>query len=114
MSENIDNSNPNNTKEYNKIQWTQLEKITAKIISWGLMVSMLIIIIGGLLIIFELFLLPTGTNNFFALFTQLTTGLQLLIIFGSLAFLIFLSIVLVVFTKKGYKFILNLLFKIEE
>ncbi|MHA1271376.1 MAG: hypothetical protein ACTSPY_16400 [Candidatus Helarchaeota archaeon] len=97
-----------------KIQWTLGEKVTAKIISWGFMSSIMIIIIGGLWSLIDIFISYSGETNFFMFFLQLTTGVQILIIFAIFAGLFFLVIAFIMFVKKGYKYLLNLLFKIED
>ena len=97
-----------------KIQWTYTEKITAKIICWGLMGSIIIMIIGGLWSLIDISLLGAGVSSFFDFFLELTTGIQLLLITSALAGILFLGISFIVFIKKGYKFFLHFLFKIEE
>ncbi|MHA1231710.1 MAG: hypothetical protein ACTSRP_18780 [Candidatus Helarchaeota archaeon] len=97
-----------------KIQWTQTEKITAKVISWGFMASFIIMIVGGLWSLVDIFFSYTGNTGFFDFFLSLTTGVQVLLIFMTFAGIFFLALALIIFVKKGYKFLLTFLFKIED
>jgi hypothetical protein len=99
-----------------KIQWTRFEKLLAKIISLGIMISLMLTLIGGLWSLIDIFILYMGgysLGSFFNFFLDLTSGVQILLIFASLAGVLFLGIAFIIFLKKGYKFILHLLFKIE-
>ena len=111
-------NNENKEDEYEvpqlKIQWTTTEKLTAKFISWGIMISLIVIIFGGLWSLIEIFFSYSGNTNFFTFFLELKMGIQILFIFSIFAGLFFLSIGFIIFVKKGYKFLLNLLFKIED
>ena len=98
-----------------KVKWSKYEKIAAKGISWSLMVSIIIMMVGGLWTLIDVLLLYLGdTSSFISIFLQLTAGVQILLIFTALIGLLFLGIAFYMFIKKGFKFILNLLFKIED
>lgn len=98
-----------------KINWTKTEKITAKIITAGIMASLVIIIIGCLWTFFEIiFISMFPITSFFDYFLNLNTGMQIFLIFAGFLILIFFLIALILLVKRGYKFVLHFLFKINE
>jgi len=92
--------------------WTEKEKLIARIISWGIIISVIITIVGG--IWFGLELLLSGSEPSLAWFLALDWPYQVLIIGGLIVGILIGIIVFSLFIKKGQRFILNLLFKIEE
>ena len=98
-------------------EWTSNEKLIARIISWGIIISVTIIIVGGIYTILELLISlasPGSGSEIIQWFLALEWWYQVLVfgilivgvIVGMIAFSIFL--------KRGQKFLLNLFFKIKR
>ncbi|NVM56417.1 MAG: hypothetical protein HWN66_22150 [Candidatus Helarchaeota archaeon] len=93
-------------------EWTYKEKLIARIISWGIIISVVVIIVGsawtGLEMVFSV------SEPSMSWFFDLSLSYQIMIV-GGLVVGILVGIILVsAFIRKGQRFILNLLFKIEE
>ncbi|MBD3229012.1 MAG: hypothetical protein GF329_12555 [Candidatus Lokiarchaeota archaeon] len=98
-----------------KINWTDAEKITAKIITAGIMASLVVVIVGGIWTLFEIiFISIYPITSFFDFFLSLSNGVQIFLIFAGFLILIFFIIALILLVRRGYKFVLHFLFKIEE
>lgn len=98
-------------------EWTSSEKLIARIISWGIIISITIVIFGGLWTILELLINITNPATGFELldwFIALDWYYQLLIFGGLIVGVIFGMIAFSLFLKRGQKFLLNLLFKINQ
>ena len=96
----------------NEPSWSEKEKLVTRIISWGIIISIVVIITGGLWTFVEFIaqlFQPSGTW-----FNSLDWPFQVLII-GALVVGLILGIVgFNVFVRRGQRFILNLLFKIRD
>ncbi len=93
-------------------EWTSKEKIIAKVISWGVILSVVVIIVGGMWFAMEL--LFSASEPSLSWFFLLDWPFQVLIIGGLILGVLLGIIVFSIFIRKGQRFILNLLFKIEE
>ncbi|MHA1278033.1 MAG: hypothetical protein ACTSQI_01595 [Candidatus Helarchaeota archaeon] len=93
-------------------EWTYKEKLIARIISWGIISSIVLIIVG--LIWFGLELLISGSEPNFTWFFTLDWAWRVLIIGAMIVGILVGIIIFSVFIRKGQRFILRLLFKIEE
>jgi hypothetical protein len=93
-------------------EWTYREKLVARVISWGIMISIVVIIVGS--VWFGLELLISGTEPSLAWFFDLDWAFKVLIVGGLIVGILLGIIVFSVFIRKGQRFILNLLFKIDE
>ena len=94
------------------VDWTGREKLIARVISWGIMVSIVIIITGGIWTAIELLINPSLPD--FLWFTELEWTYQVLVIGGIIVGVVVGIIVFSIFIRRGQRFILNLLFKIED
>ncbi|NVM31157.1 MAG: hypothetical protein HWN65_20130 [Candidatus Helarchaeota archaeon] len=95
------------------VDWTGREKLIARVISWGIMISIVIIITGGIWTVIELLIYPTSPD--FEWFINLGDWTyQVLVIGGILVGVVVGIIVFSIFIRRGQRFILNLLFKIED
>ena len=96
-----------------KEDWTQTEIWIARIISWGIIISVVLIIIGGAYTILEIFISPSGSSLSTWFFDQ-AWEIQTLIIGGLIVGVLVGIVIFSIFIRKGQRFILNWLFKIEE
>jgi len=96
--------------------WTSKEKIIARFISWGIIISVTIVIIGGIWTIIELLINPNPASQYALIiwFSGLDWWYQVLIIGALIVGIILGIIVFSIFLKRGQRFLLNLLFKIRQ
>lgn len=100
-----------------EIQWTKNEKRVASFLSWGIICSLVIILVGGLWTLIDILLLyinPDLELSILEFFLELSTGVQILILGSAIGALFFLGIAFYLFIKRGHRYILKLLFKIKE
>jgi len=101
----------------NEQVWTPQEEMIARIISWGIIISIAIMIVGGIWTVLEFIINFSEPSSQFALidwFIGLEWTFKILII-GGLIIGIFIGVIAFsLFIRKGQKFLLNLLFKIKE
>ena len=98
-------------------EWTSSEKFIARFISWGIIISITIVIFGGLWTILELLINISNPETGFELldwFIALDWVYQVLIIGALIVGVILGMIGFSLFLKRGQKFLLNLLFKINQ
>ncbi|MDD1776593.1 MAG: hypothetical protein LUQ65_00365 [Candidatus Helarchaeota archaeon] len=98
-------------------EWTSKEKFIARFISWGIIISVSIVILGGLWTALELviyFSNPGTGLEIIDWFIALDWVYKLLIIGGLIVGAILGMIGFSIFLKRGQKFLLNLLFKIKQ
>ena len=94
-------------------EWTDNEKLIARFIRWGIILSVVLIIVGGSWTAIELLLNPSA-SSFGAWFMAQDWTIQVLVI-GALIVGVLVAVVLFsIFIRRGQKFLLNLLFKIED
>ena len=94
-------------------EWTTKEKLIARIISWGIIVGVVCVIGGGTWTAIEYFVDPSGAGLMAWIATQ-AWEVQILIIGALIVGILVGVFVFSIFIRKGQRFILNLLFKIEE
>lgn len=94
-------------------EWTSKEKFIARIISWGIIIAVVLIIAGGSWTAIEYFINPSG-SGLLAWITGQAWEIQVLIIGGLIVGILVGIFVFSIFIRKGQRFILDLLFKIEE
>jgi hypothetical protein len=98
-------------------EWTSKEKLIARIISWGIIISVAIIIVGGLWTAFEFIINFSSSGSELEIldwFISLDWMYKALVI-GSLIVGAILGIIgFSIFLKRGQRFLLNLLFKIKQ
>jgi hypothetical protein len=97
-------------------EWTAAEKLIARFISWGIILSVTIIIVGGIYTLLE-FLISyanPSSGKIIQWFLGLDWWYQVLVI-GALIIGIILGMIgFSIFLKRGQRFLLNLLFKIKQ
>ena len=96
--------------------WTSKEKFIASFISWGIIISVSIIIFGGLWTILELLINLSNPSSGYEIidwFIGLDWVYKVLVIGALLVGVILGMIGFSIFLKRGQKFLLNLLFKIK-
>jgi len=96
--------------------WTSKEKFIARFISWGIIFSVLIIIVGGIWTLLELIINLSSTGSELEIldwFIDLDWVYQMLVIGGLIVGVILGVIGFSIFLKRGQKFLLHLLFKID-
>lgn len=96
-----------------KQEWTNKERLIAKFISWGIIISVVVVIVGSVWTSLEIFVAPSG-SSLSDWFISLGWEMQILIIGGLIVGAVVGIIVFSMFLRKGQRFILNLLFKIED
>ena len=98
-------------------EWTSSEKLIARVVSWGIIISITIVIFGGIWTILELLINISSPETGFELldwFINLDWYYQWLII-GVLIVGVIIGIIgFSLFLKRGQRFMLNLLFKINQ
>ncbi len=94
-------------------EWTNAEKLIARVISWGIIISVVVVIVGSAWTALEIFVAPSG-SSLSGWFAALGWEMQILIIGGLIVGVVIGIIIFSMFIRKGQRFILNLLFKIEE
>ena len=95
-------------------EWTDKEKLLARIISWGIIISVVIMIFGAIWTVADLIISLSQPSSTWAWFTGLEIAYQILIIGGLLVGALIGIIIFSIFIRKGQRFILDLLFKIEN
>ncbi len=101
----------------NEREWTEREKLVASILSWGIILSIAIIIIGGMWTALEFIINFGETESQFAIIDWFINQdwLTKTLIIGGLIMGTFIGVILFsIFIRKGQRFILRLLFKIDE
>jgi len=94
-------------------EWTNVEKLIARVISWGIIISVVVVIVGSAWTALEIFVAPSG-SSLSGWFTGLGWEMQTLIIGGLIVGAVIGVIIFSMFIRKGQRFILNLLFKIQD
>jgi hypothetical protein len=97
-------------------EWTAREKLIARFISWGIIFSVTIIIVGGIWTTLEFIIsyVNPGSGEIIQWFIDLDWAFQILV-FGALIVGVILGMIgFSIFLKRGQKFLLNLLFKIKQ
>ncbi|TFG05550.1 MAG: hypothetical protein EU536_01550 [Promethearchaeota archaeon] len=93
--------------------WTDKERLLARFISWGIIISVVLLICGGIWTTLEILIAPSS-SSIGAWFLAQDWTIKVLIIGALIVGVLLGLIVFSVFIRKGQRFILNLLFKIEE
>lgn len=94
-------------------EWTEKERLLARFISWGIIIAVILIMIGSGWTAIELGAAPSG-SSLGSWFNSLGWEMQFFIFGGLIVGALVGIFVFSIFIRKGQKFILNLLFKIEE
>ena len=97
-------------------EWTSKEKLIARFISWGIIGSVAIVIVGGIWTAIELIINISSTGSELEIldwFIDLDWIYQMLVI-GVLIVAVILGMIgFSLFLKRGQRFLLHLLFKID-
>ncbi|MFX1297135.1 MAG: hypothetical protein ACFFD2_20065 [Promethearchaeota archaeon] len=98
----------------NKAEWTPRGKKVAKFLSYGIIISLVIVIIGSLWSCIDVILdLSESSTDFLTWFLEQYWTYQVLII-GGLIIVIFIGIIgFSIFIRKGQRFIYKHIFKLE-
>jgi len=94
-------------------EWSDNERLIARFISWGIILSVVLIMIGGLWTVLEILITPSSSSIGDWFMVQDWT-IQILIIGGLIVGILIGVIIFSVFIRKGQRYLLRLLFKIEE
>ncbi|MHA1786211.1 MAG: hypothetical protein ACTSVY_05270 [Candidatus Helarchaeota archaeon] len=99
--------------------WSEDKKeLFAKIMSWGIIAALLVIVIGAILFALDFGVsTSTGGGNIFGYFLLLWTisnGLFVMVLGAMITGLFALVLVFSLLLKSGQRFFLDLIFKIEE
>ena len=98
--------------------WSTSQKETfARILSWGLIIAIVVILAGGIYMLFEM-LIQAGTGGtnvlgFFYIIWNTSNGLFVLILGGVVTGIFALILTFTLLIKSGQMFFLNMIFKIE-
>jgi hypothetical protein len=96
----------------NESSWSEKEKLIARLISWGIIVSVVVIITGGIWTFVEF--IAQLFQPSLSWFSSLDWPFQILVI-GALIIGLIVGIVgFNIFVRRGQRFILHLLFKIND
>ena len=95
-------------------EWTEKEKLLARAISWGIIISVVLMIFGAVWTAADLLISYSQPSSTWDWFLGLDIAYQILMIGGLIVGALIGLIVFSIFIRKGQRFILNLLFKIEE
>lgn len=93
--------------------WTAREKLIARFISWGIIISVVLLMLGSGWTALEMFASPSDSDLGTWFITQ-GWQMQVLIVGGLIVGVLIGIFVFSIFIRKGQRFILNLLFKIEN
>ena len=97
---------------------TQQKETFARILSWGLIIAIVVILAGGIYMLFEM-LITAGTGGlnvagFLYIIWNTSNGLFILILGGLVTGIFALILAFTLLIKSGQMFFLNLIFKIEQ
>lgn len=103
-------------------EWTSKEKFIARLLSWGIIVSITIVIVGGIYTMLEFLISfsspssPSQIIDWFLGLSSMPNGwVYQVLVFGVLIIGVILGMIgFSLFLKRGQRFLLNLLFKINE
>ena len=99
--------------------WSTEQKETfARILSWGLIIAIVIILAGGIYMLFEM-LVTAGTGGlnvvaFFYIIWETSNGMFILILGALITGIFALILAFTLLIKSGQMFFLKIIFKIEE
>ena len=99
--------------------WSNDQKeMFARALSWGLIIAIVIILAGGIYMLFEM-LIQAGTGGtnvmaFFFIIWETSNGLFVLILGGVITGIFALILAFTLLIKSGQMFFLKMIFKIEE